>query len=149
VSRIKTFEPVHGGLIEMLPTQHGMVAPGVKWNDPPTVRRHLFDLVGKPVDVVIREVVKKDIRQMQKYWWAVPVPLLADHCGYTDSQMHYALLEECFGYEVGPKGVRIPNEPQSSYLSFEKWRRLIEWVLVWGPTELGVDIPPPNRVEAA
>lgn len=148
LQRIKTFEPVFGGTVEMIDKGQGLLVPGVKWADQATVRRHLFELVGKPVNVIIREVVKRDIRQMQKYWWAVPVPLLADHCGYTDAQMHYALLEECFGYITGPKGVRIPNEPQSSYLSFDKWRRLIDWVLVWGPAELGVDIPPPTKVEA-
>lgn len=149
LQRIKTFEPIFGGKVELVEDLRGMQVPGVKWADPPTVRRHLFDLVGKPIDAILREVVKKDARQMQKYWWAVPVALLADHCGYTDAQMHYALLEECFGYIEGPRGVRIPNQPQSSYLSFEKWRRLIDWVLVWGPTELGVDIPPPTKVEAA
>lgn len=149
MSKVKTFEPVFGGSVELLPTRAGMTVPGVKWADQATVRRHLFDLIGKPVDVVIREVVKKDVRQMQKYWWAVPVPLLADHCGYTDAQMHYALLEECFGFIIGPCGVRIPNQPQSSYMSFEKWRHLIDWVLVWGPTELGVAIPPPHKVDAA
>ncbi len=61
----------------------------------------------------------------------------------------FLLLEECFGYEIGPKGVRIPNQPQSSYMGFDKWRRLIDWVLVWGPTELGVDIPPPRKAEAS
>lgn len=147
--KVKTFDPVHGGTVELLPTHAGMTAPGVKWAEPAVVRRQLFELLGKPIDVVMREVEKKDVRQMQKYWWAVPVPLLADHCGYTDAQMHYALLEECFGYEIGPRGVRIPNQPQSSYMSFAKWRRLIDWVLVWGPTEMHVDIPPPTKVQPA
>lgn len=149
MSKPKTFEPIFGAEVALLENRQGMTTPGMKWADQGTVRRHLFELVGKPVDVVIREVQKKDVRQMQKYWWAVPVPLLADYCGYTDAQMHYALLEECFGYINGPRGVRIPNQPQSSYMSFDKWHRLIDWVLIWGPTELGVQIPPPHKVEAA
>jgi len=140
----KSFDPVFGGKVELI---QGVV--GVTWNDKAIVRRHLTDLVGKPIDAIIRAVQSKDIRQMQKYWWAVPVPMLADHCGYTDVQMHYALMNECFGYTLGPKGVQIPNQPHSAHLSFEKWRRLIDWVLVWAPTELDVRVPPPTKVEAA
>ncbi|HYE85083.1 MAG TPA: hypothetical protein VEA16_01920, partial [Vicinamibacterales bacterium] len=75
MNRVKTFEPIFGAEVQLLPKASGMTVPGMKWADPPTVRRHLFELLGKPVDVVIREVVKKDVRHMQKYWWAVPVPL--------------------------------------------------------------------------
>lgn len=62
--------------------------------------------------------------------------------------MHYALLGECFGYVIGPTGTVIPNVPSSSHLTTEQFTRLIEWVLIWGPTEMGVDIPAPEKVAA-
>ena len=74
-----------------------------------------------------------------RYWWAEPVKRLADHCGYTDSQMHYALLGECFGYtEV--MGHAVPVKPSSSDLTVEEFSQLIEWVLTWAPAELGVAV---------
>lgn len=82
------------------------------------------------------------------YWWAVPVKLLAEHCGYTDSQMHYALLGECFGYTAGPTGQPVPVKPSSSDLTVEEFTHLIEWVLTWAPTEMGVVLPAPNEVAA-
>jgi hypothetical protein len=78
----------------------------------------------------------------------VPVRLLAEHCGYTDDQMHYALLGECFGYIDGPKGTKVPRVAGSSKLSVEEFTRLIEWVLVWGPAEMGLEIPSPEKVAA-
>jgi len=144
MARIKSFEPVFGGRIELVQARPGMV-----WADPAVVRRHMATLIDKPVDVVIRVVQARDVRQMQKYWWACPVPLLAEHCGYTDNQMHYVLLEECFGVTIGPRGMRVPNQPHSAALNFDQWRQLIDWVLIWGPTELDVVIPPPQKVQAA
>lgn len=90
---------------------------------------------------------KRSLNQ-NAYWWSTPVKLLAEHCGYTDSQMHYALLGECFGYTVGPTGKPVPVKPSSSDLTVEEFTHLIEWVLTWAPTELGVIIPSPNEVTA-
>lgn len=91
----------------------------------------------------------RSLRQ-NAYWWAVVVPLLAEHCGYTPTQMHYALLGECFGYidaeTVAGRRLRaVPVEPSSSALTVEQFTHLIEWVLTWAPTELGVVIPEPNE----
>lgn len=109
---------------------------------------HLESLAGHDVEIVIRKKRRQRSIDQNAYWWAVPVRLLAEHCGYTDDQMHYALLGECFGYRVGPKGHDVPNVVSSSQLTTEEFTRLIEWALVWGPTEMGVEIPPPERVAA-
>jgi hypothetical protein len=79
------------------------------------------------------------------YWFAVPVPLIAEHCGYTERQMHYALLGECFGYSPGPMGTPIPNKPSIADCTVEEVTHLIEWVLTWAPTELGVIVPEPDK----
>ena len=90
--------------------------------------------------------VKRSLDQ-NAYWWAAPVKILAEHCGYTDSQMHYALLGECFGFTAGPTGQPVPVKPSSSELSVDEFKQLIDWVLVWAPSELGVVIPEPNEWE--
>jgi hypothetical protein len=83
-----------------------------------------------------------------RYWWAVPVKILADECGYTPSQMHYALLGECFGYTEGPTGKAVPVKPSSSDLNVGEFTKLIDWVLDFGPNELGCVIPSPTDPRA-
>lgn len=104
---------------------------------------------GKVVEVVIRRPKAQRSLDQNAYWWAEPVKVLAEFCGYTESQMHYALLGECFGYEPGPGGQPIPIKPSSSELTVEEFTHLIEWVQQWAATELGVDIAPPASAKAA
>lgn len=125
------------GRLTLLSSEHG------------TRQRWLRTLAGDAVEVVVRKAQSRRSLEQNRFWWAVPVRLLAEHCGYTDEQMHYALLGECFGYTVGPTGRQIPNVTSSSRLSVEQFTHLIDWVLVWGPTEMGVEIPPPESVEVA
>ncbi len=127
----------------LLASLHGH---GLRFEDPPAARRYLSTLAGQPLEVIIRKRRTQRTIDQNAYWWAVPVRLLADHCGYSDDQMHYALLGECFGYTVGPTGKHVPNKPASSKLTVDEFTRLIEWVLVWGPTEMGVEIPAPESV---
>lgn len=101
-----------------------------------------------PVTVSIEQRRAKRSLDQNAYWWAVPVKLIAEHCGYTPAQMHYALLGECFGYIDGPHGHPIPLKPSSSDLSVEDFKHLIDWVLIWAPSELGVVIPDPNEAAA-
>ena len=70
--------------------------------------------------------------------------MLAEHCGYTPAQMHYALLGECFGFvQQNAGGLTVPVKPSSSDLSVDEFSRLIEWVLVWAPSELGCVVRTP------
>jgi hypothetical protein len=108
----------------------------------------LREFAGKPVEVIIRAPRSKRSLDQNAFWWAEPVRLLAEHCGYTDSQMHYALLGECFGYLAGPAGQAVPAKPSSSDLSVDEFKHLIDWVLIWGPSEMGVVIPSPEEWQA-
>jgi len=83
--------------------------------------------------------------QQIKYWWAKPVKLIADHCGYTDAQMHYALLGEWSGWVDGPNGHPIPAKPSMSEYSVDDMNKIIDWVLIWAPSELHVNLPPPDK----
>jgi len=80
-----------------------------------------------------------------KYWWAVVIPLVADHCGMSDRQAHISLLGEKFGYVEGLGGKLVPVEPSMSDLSVEKMTELISWVLDWAPAELEIIVPPPDK----
>jgi len=104
---------------------------------------------GQRVELVFRKPKSKRTLDQNSYWWAEPVPRLAEHCGYSPNQMHYALLGECFGYTPGPTGQAIPVKASSSDLSVEEFRHLIDWVLVWAPSELGVAIQSPDEWQIA
>jgi hypothetical protein len=79
------------------------------------------------------------------YWFAVPVPLCADHCGNTDKQMSRDMMAECFGYEVNRFGKQVPIESSFAALTVTKAKELIDWMLDWAPRELGVIVPPPDK----
>ena len=109
----------------------------------------LAKLPDGPVSVTVTHLgAQSSYRQMQKYWHAVPVEIMARECGVQHDQMHYALLGEWRGYMDGPLGERMPIVCASRRLAFEDWRDLIDWVLVWGPSERGVVIPEPTSKQA-
>lgn len=103
--------------------------------------------VGERYDVTIdkHKAYRKKTHEQVKYWWAVPIPLLAEHCGETDKQMHRDLMVECFGTETNAFGKVVPIEPSMTDLTVEKMKHLIDWVLDWAPAELEVIIPPPDK----
>lgn len=101
----------------------------------------------KGADVVLT-VKKKQVKRtldQNAYWWAVPVPTIAEYCGCTTASMHYDLLGECFGYKMGRFGKPIMERPSSSLLSKSEFSFMIDWVLTWAPTTLGVEIEPPQK----
>ena len=118
----------------------------LKINDYKEFRR-LMQTKYADTTVLVHVDKRKNKRTLDQnaYWHAVPVKELAEHCGYTPSQMHYALLGECFGYRAGPAGHVLPIKPSSSDLSIEEFSHLIDWVLTWAPAELGVTLEPPTH----
>jgi len=103
---------------------------------------------GREVEVTVREWKRQRTLNQNRYWHAVPVKILAEECGYTHSQMHYALLGECFGYTEGPSGKPVPVKPSSSELNVGEFQKLIDWVLDWAPSELHCVIPAPTDPRA-
>lgn len=106
---------------------------------------HLRRYARAPQEIRIRPYKAQRSGAQNAYWHAVPVDLIAEHCGYTHDQMHYALLGEWGGYIDGPHGKPVPRCASSSKLTTEEFSKLIEWVLIWGPAEMGVIIPSPNE----
>lgn len=109
------------------------------------VKQYLNRREGARLVVDIRQPRQRRSLDQNAWWWAEAVPKLAEHCGYTANQMHYALLGECFGYEDGPTGQPVPKKPSSSELSTQEFSDLITWVLIWAPSELGVPLESPDE----
>jgi hypothetical protein len=88
----------------------------------------------------------------QNAWhWGVAIPILADALGYDKDEhddLHYALVNECFGTHVDPRlGREVPNV-RSSKLSTEKFSEFMEWEVRWAAKQ-GIVVPLPNESEAA
>lgn len=110
-------------------------------------RVYLSRLVGHEVEVVIRrERVQRSLDQ-NAYIHAVPVPILADHFGYTLPEMKLVLMGECWGWKADPiSGREIPAKSSTAAMDVEECTRFIEWVIPWAMVNHGVDIPLPNEV---
>lgn len=106
---------------------------------------HLRKYAGALLDVVIRPHRAQRSLDQNAYWWAVPVELIAAHCGYEPEQMHYVLLGEWRGYIEGPRGQAVPRCASSSKLTTAEFTELIEWVQRWAVQELSVQVPAPNE----
>lgn len=115
------------------------------WRERDKLSTWIKQYAGELVRVTFQKHREKRTLDQNAYWWAEPVPTLAEYCGYTPNQMHYVLLGECFGYIAGPKGNAVPIKPSSSDLNVEEFKRLIDWVLIWGPSELGCAIMHPDE----
>ena len=105
----------------------------------------LRQFAGRAVSV--RLVRKRRSLDQNAYWWAVPVAIIAEYCGYEPEQMHYALLGEWRGYDDGPVGPPVPRVSSSSKLTTAEFTELIEWVQRWAATELDLQIPSPGEWE--
>lgn len=112
----------------------------------------LGSLTGKTVDVVIR--LHRNQRSLdQNAWiWGVAYPLIAEALGYDKDeheQLHYALVDECFGRSFDARiGREVPNV-RSSKLDTGKFSEYMEWLVRWAAREHAIVVPLPNESEAA
>jgi len=113
--------------------------------------RYLRRLAGKPVDVTIR--IHKEQRSLdQNAWiWGVAYPLIAESLGYDHHEhedLHYALIDECFGRRFDARiGREVPNV-RSSKLDTAAFSQYMEWLVRWAAQQ-GIVVPLPDESEAA
>jgi len=110
-------------------------------------RTYLRTLVGQDVEVIVRKKRTQRSLDQNKYLHAVVFPLLADHCGYTLSEIKLVLMGECYGWhEVA--GRELPIKPHTSEMTVDECTHFIEWVIPWALEKFDVHIPLPNEVAA-
>lgn len=91
-----------------------------------------------------RRRAKRSLKQ-SAYWWAVVVPTIAEHCGYTRDEMHEALKAKFLGTEDMSRGLlRIGSTRK---LNTQEFTDLTDRVILWAAEDLGVVIPQPERNE--
>lgn len=102
---------------------------------------------GQDVELTIRKRRQQRSLRQNAYWWAVPVPLMADYMGQGLEETKLDLLGECFGWQETSLGNKVPRKPSTAALTVEEFSALITWLIPWALTEHGVRIPLPDEVE--
>ena len=101
------------------------------------------------IDITIKPHKSQRSLDQNAYWWGVPVELVSKFTGYTPDQAHYWLLGEYGGYERTVTGHEVPRIASSKRMNTEEFTKLIDWVLEWAPSTLGIEVPAPGEAEAA
>lgn len=113
-------------------------------------QNYLRRLAGKDVDVVVK--VHRNQRSLdQNSWhWGVAIPIIADGLGYDKhehDQLHYALVDLCFGTTFDARvGREVPNV-RSSLTDTKTFSEFMEWEVRWAASEHGIVVPLPNESE--
>jgi len=120
-------------------------------NEKPMRDRILARLAGKTVDLTLK--VHREQRSVdQNAWhWGVAIPVIAEALGYDlheYTDLHYALVDECFGTHLDQRVGRIVPDVRSSQLDTAKFSEFMEWEVRWA-AQRGVLVPLPNESEAA
>lgn len=102
-------------------------------------------LAGQRVEIVVRKQRSQRSLDQNAYIHAVPVAILAEHCGYSVPEMKLVLMGECWGWKT-VAGHEIPVKPHTSDMTVEEARQFIDWVIPWAMEHFDVAIPLPNEV---
>lgn len=125
----------------------------LRLDDRATFRRYLRDLAGKPVQVVVKLRTSQRSIDQNNWIWGVAYPILAEALGYDHHEhedLHYALVEKCFGAHFDQRlRALVPNK-RSSKLSTKEFSEYMEWLVRFGAVECnGVVVPLPGESEPA
>ena len=111
-------------------------------------------LDGSEIDLRLSK--HRNVRSISQnaYYWAVVIPLLAEHCGYEDEEMHEALkwrflqthADQSGEFEVKSSWVRLPTVRSTTDLDTAEFTEYIEQCRRLG-AEMGVIIPSPGFAE--
>ena len=136
-----------------VPIFHGKVTDDAKLELLETERDQrriwLGALTGQHVEVVVRKARTQRSLDQSSYWHAVPFRLLSEYWGEDIETTKLLVLGECFGWRELGEGRRIPMKPSTSSLTVEEGSYLTDWMPPWAMMQFGVDIPLPEKAEAA
>ena len=107
---------------------------------------------GHDVDVVVRVHQKTRSLEQNAYIWGVAYPILAEHLGYDKHEiedLHYALIEKCFGTHFDQRMRQMVPNKRSSKLTTKEFSEYMDWLVRFAAQECGgVYIPLPDEVAA-
>jgi hypothetical protein len=105
--------------------------------------RHVSALEGEFVECVIRKQKTQRSDRQNRAYFGLCVSILAQHCGYSQDEMHEALAWKFLARdEAGDPLPRRRSTTSLTVAEFEDYARQIRQL----GAEMGCDIPEPNEV---
>lgn len=111
-------------------------------------------LEGNEIDLILRK--HRNVRSLSQnaYYWAVVIPVLAEHCGYEDEEMHKALqwrflqkhADQTGEFETQGTWVKLPTVRSTADLDTAEFTDYIERVRTLA-AQMGCVVPSPGQVE--
>lgn len=108
---------------------------------------------GTKVDITIRKHRSKRTNDQNAYYWGIVIPILADHFGYDQEEMHEELkiLFNPIKSKIDPSRTIGGSTTKMSTVEFysDDESSYVERICRWAATEYGLYVPPPKKAEKA
>jgi len=111
---------------------------------PVEVALRLQSLNGEQVQVTIEKRRKNRSNNENNYMWGVVIPILAEHFGYDNEEMHEALKWLFLRKHKDGRPDTCRSTTELSTVEFEEYMSKIR---MWASSEWEVNIPEPNEVD--
>lgn len=108
----------------------------------------LATMAGKPITITIKQERSTRSSQANRYYWGVVIPIIGEHLGYTNDEMHDALKFKFLRTEADCTPADLPKIRSSAALDVKEFGEYLENIITWAGSEFGVNIPAPNEVAA-
>lgn len=103
---------------------------------------------GTLLELSVKEARRTRSHQANRYYWGVVVPLIGEHLGYTNDEMHEALKYKFLRTEAECAASDLPKIRSTASLDVKEFGTFLETVITWAGSEFGLNIPGPNEVAA-
>jgi len=107
---------------------------------------HLCTLDGKECEFIARKKSKRKTNKENKYFRGIVVPLIAQHCGYTNDKAFGVLQQKFFLYE-DEKGVKYIKSTKLDVWNTIYWEGKMSEIRQWASEFLHIYIPKPNETD--
>lgn len=129
----------------LIPKFSGYVQDGkLHLRDPERYKRWVSKLEGERLEVVIKKARAVRSLQQNKYYWAVVIAMIADHCGMDSPEEAHEAMKWQF---LQVRYAKIVTVRSTTSLSKSDMVEYIERIRRWAAAELNLDIPDPHKVD--
>ena len=139
----------------MVPIWMGSVTPEgtLKLDARSRFQAYLKRLANQPVQLVLKKRESQRSLDQNAWIWGVAYPVIAEALGYDlheHDDVHYALIEKCFGAHFDTRlRAMVPNK-RSSKLTTKEFSEYMAWLVRFAAIDLGgIVVPLPGESEAA
>jgi len=114
-----------------------LVLPSTKF-----FRENLKHFEGKEVELIIQRYRKTRTLKQNAYYWGAIIPILAEHFGYEDDEMHEALKWLFLKKRIAP----IPTVISTTKLNTAQFTDYIERIKRWASINYKIVLPNPEDI---